>query len=144
MLGKLGVVLNLSPEKVLLLLVVALVVLGPSRLPGAARSFGRLVANLRRMSAGVQSEMRDALAEPRDVLQGAVGDLGLDSVRKSLTDVINPLSDTIKPLSDTIKPLSSPPSPPAAPEPPAAGEPVAAAQPVTAPLPPPPDDPALN
>ncbi len=123
--------LNLSPEKLLLLLVVALVVLGPNRLPQAARSLGRLVAGLRRMSAGVQSEVRDALAEPRDALQGAVGDLGLDSVRKSLTEVVNPLSEVMKPSAPASSGSTSPPG-------------AAPVEAVATPLPPPPDDPSLN
>jgi sec-independent protein translocase protein TatB len=127
--------LNLSPEKVLLLLVVALIVLGPNRLPAAARSVGRVVANLRRMSAGVQAEFRDALAEPQDALQGAVSDLGLDSLRAS--------------IAQTVNPLASPPaieSPPASPVSPVSPAPPTPAPPVTQDpsLPPAPDDPALN
>ena len=43
-----------------MVLVVALLVLGPERLPGAARSVGRAIAQLRQMSTGVQSEFREA------------------------------------------------------------------------------------
>jgi sec-independent protein translocase protein TatB len=59
-------VLNLGTGEVLLILVVALVVLGPDKLPGAARQAGKWVGDLRRLSSGFQSELRDALQEPVD------------------------------------------------------------------------------
>ena len=58
--------LNLGTGEVLVILVVALVVLGPDKLPGAARQAGRWVGELRRLSSGFQSELRDALQEPVD------------------------------------------------------------------------------
>jgi sec-independent protein translocase protein TatB len=59
-------VLNLGTGEVLVILVVALLVLGPDKLPGAARQAGRWLGELRRLSSGVQSELRDALQEPVD------------------------------------------------------------------------------
>jgi Tat protein translocase TatB subunit len=59
-------VLNLGTGEVLVILVVALVVLGPDKLPGAARQAGRWLGELRRFSSGFQSELRDALQEPVD------------------------------------------------------------------------------
>ncbi len=47
-----------------MVLVIALIVLGPSRLPDAARSLGRAVSEFRRVSSGLQAEVRDALSEP--------------------------------------------------------------------------------
>lgn len=44
-----------------MILVVALIVLGPERLPEAARQVGRFVGELRRIGAGFQAEMRDAM-----------------------------------------------------------------------------------
>lgn len=46
-----------------MVLVVALIVLGPSRLPDAAKSLGKAVAEFRRMSSGLQAEVRDAFSE---------------------------------------------------------------------------------
>jgi sec-independent protein translocase protein TatB len=59
-------VLNLGTGEVLVILVVALVVLGPDKLPGAARQVGRWLGELRRLSSGFQAELRDALQEPVD------------------------------------------------------------------------------
>ena len=58
--------LNLGPGEVLVILVVALLVLGPDKLPSAARQAGRWVGELRRISSGFQAELRDALQEPVD------------------------------------------------------------------------------
>ena len=58
--------LNLGTGEVLVILVVALLVLGPDKLPGAARQAGRWIGELRRLSSGFQAELRDALQEPVD------------------------------------------------------------------------------
>jgi sec-independent protein translocase protein TatB len=55
---------NVGPEKLLLLFVVALIVLGPSKLPEAARTLGKVIGEFRRISGGFQAEMRDAFLDP--------------------------------------------------------------------------------
>lgn len=52
-----------APE-ILVILVVALLVLGPDRLPEAARQAGRVLSELKRMSSGFQAELRDAMQTP--------------------------------------------------------------------------------
>jgi len=54
---------NLGAGEVLVILLVALIVLGPTRLPEAARTVGRVMGELRRMSTGFQNEMRDAFQD---------------------------------------------------------------------------------
>ena len=58
--------LNVGTPELLVILLVALIVLGPNKLPGAARQVGRAVAEVRRMSSGFQAELRDAFQEPID------------------------------------------------------------------------------
>ena len=60
--------LNLSTGELLVIAVIALVVLGPERLPGAARQAGRAIAELRKISNGFQREMQDAMREPTPTL----------------------------------------------------------------------------
>src|SRR3954451_20437612 len=48
----------------MVILLVALVVLGPDKLPDAIRRVGRVYGELRRMSNGFQAELRDAFDEP--------------------------------------------------------------------------------
>ena len=46
------------------LLIIALVVLGPEKLPDAVRKFGKFYGEFKKMSTGFQSELRNALDEP--------------------------------------------------------------------------------
>ena len=55
--------LNLGTGELLVIAVLALVVLGPDRLPGAARQAGRALAELRKISSGFQREVQDAMRE---------------------------------------------------------------------------------
>src|SRR3954463_6267024 len=48
----------------LVILVVALLVLGPTKLPEVARQVGKAMGEIRRLGAGFQAEMRDAMQEP--------------------------------------------------------------------------------
>lgn len=48
----------------LVILVGALIILGPKRLPDAARQVGKAMAELRRVTSGFEAEVRDVLAEP--------------------------------------------------------------------------------
>jgi sec-independent protein translocase protein TatA len=52
---------SLGPAEILVILVVALIVLGPKRLPEAGRQIGRFVAEVRHWSSAVQAEIRDAI-----------------------------------------------------------------------------------
>lgn len=55
---------NISGLELLVILVVALLVLGPTRLPQAARSIGSLMRELRKMSTGVTDEIKQAMDIP--------------------------------------------------------------------------------
>jgi len=57
-------VFNLSGSEIVIILLLALVVLGPEKLPEAIRRFGRLYGELKRMSTGFQSEFKTAFEEP--------------------------------------------------------------------------------
>ena len=55
---------SLGAPEILVILVVALLVLGPEKLPEAARQAGRFIAEARRLSGGFQAELRDAMNTP--------------------------------------------------------------------------------
>jgi sec-independent protein translocase protein TatB len=88
-------VLNFSPEKLFLVGVIALMVLGPNRLPQAARSLGRLVATMRRMSQGFREEVRTAMAEPTEIVNSAVADFRPPDVRGTVREAINSTFTTV-------------------------------------------------
>jgi sec-independent protein translocase protein TatB len=55
---------NLSGSEIIFLLLLALIVLGPEKLPEAVRRFGKAYAEFKKMSTGFQSELKTALDEP--------------------------------------------------------------------------------
>jgi len=54
-------VFNVGTPELLVILLVALIVLGPNKLPEVARQIGKALAEVRRLGAGFQAEMRDAM-----------------------------------------------------------------------------------
>lgn len=107
-----------------MLAVVALVVLGPNRLPGAARSLGRLVGQLRAMSGSLQEEVREALHDPHEAFTSTLADFHPTqvrrSVRRAVTDALTPHDPAsapgpaAAPSATNLPPDSGPASVPAA------------------------------
>lgn len=69
---------NLQGSEIIFILLIALVVLGPEKLPGAIRRITSLYTELRKMSTGFQDEFRSVLDEPMremkstaDLMKGA-------------------------------------------------------------------------
>ena len=55
---------NISATELLVIAVVALLVLGPDKLPDAMRKLGRATREIRRITSGFEAELRDALSDP--------------------------------------------------------------------------------
>lgn len=55
---------SLTLTETLTILVIALIVLGPEKLPGMARTVGEWLARLRRLTADLQHEVRDVMDDP--------------------------------------------------------------------------------
>lgn len=140
--------MNLSPEKLLLVGILALVVLGPNRLPQAARTAAKLLADFRRVSASLQGEVTQALAEPRDAMQKSMGEFGLPDLRgqmrNTITDVFAAPPPAATPAAPTNGSNGAAQAPIVDPSRPLELDeaPTPASGPRTAPLPP--DDPTLN
>lgn len=62
--GLLALLDTLTFPELLAIIVIALVVLGPEKLPGAARTAGEWVQKLRALSANLESEVREVLDDP--------------------------------------------------------------------------------
>lgn len=56
--------LNIGGGEFLIIFLVALVVLGPTKLPEAARQVGKMVGEFRKISSGFQREFKSALEDP--------------------------------------------------------------------------------
>lgn len=54
---------NVGGGEILVILLLALLVLGPDKLPGAARSAGKVMRQVRDISSGFQNEIRKAMAD---------------------------------------------------------------------------------
>ena len=52
---------SLGPAEIMVILVVALIVLGPKRLPEAGRQVGKAIAEVRKWSQGFQDEIRNVV-----------------------------------------------------------------------------------
>jgi Tat protein translocase TatB subunit len=59
-------VFNIGGGEVLVILLLALIVLGPQRLPDAARQVGKAMSELRRLSSGFQQELKAAMDDPAE------------------------------------------------------------------------------
>ena len=55
---------NVGPAEMVVILVVALLVVGPDKLPGVAKQIGKAMGEVRRLGTSFQAEMRDAMQEP--------------------------------------------------------------------------------
>lgn len=57
---------NVGGGELIVIALVALIVLGPQRLPEAARQVGKVLGDLRKLSSGFQNEMKTAFVEADD------------------------------------------------------------------------------
>ena len=125
---------GISFSELLLVGLVALLVLGPERLPGAARTAGLWIGRLKRSFNAIKQEVER--------------EIGADEIRRQLyNEHILSMEEEAKkilaPLQDAVKPLT--PAEPAAPTEPASPAPVSLSKPASDPAPQPaaPHDPTL-
>jgi sec-independent protein translocase protein TatB len=141
-------VFSLSPVKILLVVAVVLVLLGPDKLPEVANKLGRSWRALKRLQERVEAEVRSAVpdlpssAEIARIARSPVNLLNQLAERASLDDGPADLVDP-EPPSDADPPAPRAPDPPGGPE--AVGLSAPAPRPARAPDDPPPAaDPSLN
>ena len=114
-------VFNVTGGEVLIILVVALIVLGPEKLPDMVRKAGRLYGELRRMSNGFQSELRDAFEEPTRELR-ETANLARNAVTGAMTDLTTSVNEMVRPDLSAMTAESGPQFGSAAPVEPAGGD----------------------
>ncbi len=106
---------NLQGSEIIVILLIALVVLGPERLPDAVRKFMQTYNELRKMGSGFQSEIKAAFDEPmremRDTAQAVRDAADPDKVAAE--------ADAEQRRRTDVAPGSPVPAPPAAPTTPA-------------------------
>jgi sec-independent protein translocase protein TatB len=94
-------VFDLSPGKLLVLAVIALIVFGPRELPKIAQQAGRMLRDLRRIAEGAQADLREGLGPEYQDFD--FQDLNPRRfVQKHLLDDAQPLLDEFKSTPDAV------------------------------------------
>lgn len=78
--------LGMGPAELIVIIIIALIVLGPGKLPEVARAVGKTVRDLRAISDGFQNELRKEM-----------------NSATSVKDEIKPLSETISSLRSSLE-----------------------------------------
>jgi len=98
-------ILGIGPAEFIVICIIALIVFGPGRLPELARTLGKVMRELRRMSLEVTAEfakeLRDVEAISREV--------------KETTETIKQAADIKKTLVESVEPALPSTSPPTGP-----------------------------
>ncbi len=91
--------LDLSPEKIMALMAIGLVVLGPQRLPSAARTFAHGLARAKRLTETLTQPVHDSLAEPLRSIEGVMADMRdvIHAPTPTLTSTRHPASPSAAP-----------------------------------------------
>jgi sec-independent protein translocase protein TatA len=111
---------SLGPAEILVVLVIALLVFGPNKMPDIARQVGKGMREFKRVQQHLKSELRDVVSEfdaPSSATPTVVGDP---------VPMLPPKDDQVVPAPD---PAPAAPDAPAAVDPPAAPEPGTPADP---------------
>jgi sec-independent protein translocase protein TatA len=114
---------SLGPAEILVILVVALLVFGPNKMPEIARQVGKGFREFRRVQQHLKSELRDVVSEFDAPSTSSA------TVEQQPVPTLPPKDDTSEPSAGSTSP-STPalpevqtPAPPASPEPDAPSEP---------------------
>jgi sec-independent protein translocase protein TatB len=105
-------------EKILVVGVIALLVIGPKELPGVLRSVGQWVGKVRRMAAEFQSQFQEALREAE--LHDLKKTFDEATTAKDYGLNLDPLASVRKGLEGAVADLTAPPPPAPAPSAPSA------------------------
>jgi sec-independent protein translocase protein TatA len=112
--------MSLGPAEILVVLVLALIVFGPKKLPEVGRQIGGALRELRKMQATVEAEVRSVIDDhvgPTATMQS--------NPQPPLADPPAPVAELAEPPIDAVSRPSAP-----APEPDATAEPVPPPAPV--------------
>ena len=123
-------VFDLSGSKILFLIIIALVVLGPDKLPEAMRKAGKVYGDFKRMTSGFQNEMKSVLDEPMRELR-ETAELAKKSAMFDTSSLTESINAVIKPQSGSMAAVT-PVTPAAAAPPAASADPVDSAEPAGA------------
>lgn len=110
---RLAPVFNIQGSELIFLLLVALVILGPEKLPDAVRKFTKAYSEFKKMANGFQGEFRQVLDEPmRELRETAnlVRDAAKFEIGTDDADSSAPANEEPKPAVSEIAPRPTPAS----------------------------------
>jgi len=109
---------SLGPAEILVILVVALLVFGPNKMPEIAKQVGKGFREFRRVQQHLKSELRDVVSEFDSPSSTAT----VEQQAVPMLPPKEPSGDVSTATSEPPAPEASSPSPPATPEPDAPSE----------------------
>ncbi len=86
-----GFIGNIGPWELVFILAIALIVVGPGKLPEVAKSMGKAVNEFKKSTSGVKKEFENAIKfdDPPVVKPSAVNSETLQTIVETKTEVVN-------------------------------------------------------
>src|SRR5690625_4231766 len=104
--------MNINGEELILLIIIAVIVIGPERLPAYAEQLGELVRNLKKMATGATERVKEELGEEAEDLDLSQFDPRQYDprriVREALADDVLPPSRPARPARRTTSTRPTP------------------------------------
>lgn len=109
---------NFSGSEIVFLLLLALIILGPEKLPEAIRTFGKTYAEFKKVTTGFQSELKSALDEPMremretaDLFKNAASFDGVAEMFEDAKKVVNQATDPASAPATAPETVAADPAP---------------------------------
>lgn len=134
--------MKIGAMELVVIFIVALLVIGPDKLPQYARKFGAALKEFRKASSGVTKEIRESVIDPLEEAQKPLREAmePLEDITRDLKSELNGVEKDLRNIGKTKPAEKKPAAPvaeetpaPAEEESPAAGEAAPAAEPAPAP-----------
>ena len=107
--------LGVGPAELIVILVVALVVVGPERLPRLAADIARTIRELRKYTSSITAEFTDVIKDFEKETEGERGHW--KEIGEGLTSATRSVTDALRAARADAEPSTPTPSAPALPEP---------------------------
>jgi TatA/E family protein of Tat protein translocase len=106
------VVFNIGPTELIVILIIALIVFGPARLPEIGRTVGKSLREFRRATQDLKDEMNLNLNDDPPATSPAPGEPGFEKWRSDSTVAPPTTNGSQAPAESTPEPPSTSPSEP--------------------------------
>lgn len=89
---------GLSSAKIILILIIAVVLLGPDQVPQMVRTVGKFIRDFRRFTSEMSKEFNEATGDLRKEFTDTIGDLKgeIEQTQSDLRSQLDPLTDTLR------------------------------------------------